>query len=79
MIGRYRRCGRTMVIPAKSPAAFAAKAARIEAASRRSRVFFHSDRGRPVIRMLASGYGYGVRSTLRIARPGIPLCGMLVA
>ncbi|MFA7562381.1 MAG: hypothetical protein WCY70_02975 [Methanoculleus sp.] len=68
-----------MVIPAKSPTAFAAKAARIEAASRRSRVFRHSDRGRPVIRIPASGYGYGAQPALRIARPGLPLCGMLVA
>ncbi|MCK9297943.1 MAG: hypothetical protein M0P21_03130 [Methanoculleus sp.] len=45
-------------MPAESPAAFAAKAMRTDAASRRSRVSSRADRRRPVIRLFASGYGY---------------------
>jgi len=64
-------------MPAKSPAAFAAKAMSVDAASRRSRV--SPDRRRTEIRLLAPEYGYRTQPVLQNSEQGIPLHGMLSA
>jgi len=64
-------------MPAKSPAAFAAKAMRVDAASRRRRV--SPDRRRPEIRLLAPEYGYRTQPALQSAGKGIPFHGVLSA
>ncbi|WP_292364144.1 MULTISPECIES: hypothetical protein [unclassified Methanoculleus] len=52
------------MIPARSAAAFAAKATRTDAASRRGRVSLRAGRRRPEIRLLAPEYGYETQPDL---------------